>query len=291
MKTIGLLGLGPLGSAITERLLNAGYDLGVWDRDRKARDIFKGRVAIASNLRDLVQRSDYMLMALPDPSSVADACFSAQGVYDGLRPSKIVASVTTIEPVTSRNIARRFQRKRAFFLETPVIGGAELAGRGELVTLVGGDRRAYQEMLGVLKSYSRSVFYIGGNGAALAVKLALSHLAASYAETLAEAILLVEKSDVDPSVLLQILGSSEQVLLLSMKKRREIAERNYERVQKLSDMLEDIRLAHTMAREKDIVAPILSLMEELYTVGLLSGLGDEDYTAIAEVARKLNRKG
>jgi len=207
LKTIGFLDLGYLGSGIAERLLTAGYTLIVWDQDRKAREAFRGRVALATNIRDLVQKADQVFVMLENTKAVLDASLSTQGIYDNLRPNKIVVSTSTIAPSVSLQLSDKFKRKRAFFIEAPVIGSPEMASRGELVTLVGGDREAYQQVLDVLKTFSAKVFYIGGNGAALTLKLVLMHVLAAQTEALSEASIITERNGLDPRFLVQVLKS------------------------------------------------------------------------------------
>jgi len=290
LKTVGFLGLSGLGLTIAERLLNAGYTLIVWDRNRKERESFRGRASVAEGLRELVQKADHIFVSLEDTSAVLDASLSPQGIYDSLKPGKIVVGVTTISPAASVQLADRFRRKRAFFLEAPVVGGADVARSGELIALVGGDRTAYQEVLGAIKTFSNRVYYVGGNGAALTLKLVFMGLLAARAEILGEAAVLLEKKGIDPSFLVQLVETTGDTVFPAGDDARSVSGRNYQGKYTLGALLEDLRLATEVAKDVRASTPLLNLLESIYAAASIRGYDAEGYTAIAELLREINKK-
>lgn len=221
------------------------------------------------------------MMLFQDARSVFDMCTSPQGIYDAMKPGKVVVSLDPVPPSSLAQLVDKLRRKGAIFLEAPVIGGASAAERGELITLVGGDRNSYQEILGIIKTFSSRVFYVGDAESALALKLALSVVAASYSEALGEAQLLAKRAGVDPRILAQVLEAAAG----------EIFGAEPEGGEELGVLLGELRLAAELARDRAAAVPVTAVVESMYAAAAARGLGGAGYRAIAQFLEELNGDG
>ncbi len=287
MKTVGLIGLEGPAAKVAERLLSAGHGLVLWDKSKKARDVFKGRAELAESTRDLAQRSDVVLIMLPNPGEVVEICTTSQGIYDSMKPGKIVAVLSATLPSHSTQLSEKLRRRGAVFVEAPVIGGLEEIERGSAITLVSGGRTAYQELLEVLKSFSGRVYYLGEGYSAMAAKLAISLMAASYAEALGEAVALASKAGVDMKAFAQVLSSVYGDRMPFGQTIAGVLEGSTKQSVSLQLLLTELRLAVETAEERNVPIPVAGLLDALYTAALSKGMGNEDYTAIAGFVRGL----
>ncbi|MGC8555569.1 MAG: NAD(P)-dependent oxidoreductase [Conexivisphaera sp.] len=288
MKTVGLIGLEGPASRVAERLLGAGHSLVLWDKSRKARDAFKGRAELAESTRDLAQRADILLMMLPNPWEVFDICTTSQGIYDSMKPGKIVAVLSASLPSHSPQLSEKLRRRGAIFVEAPVIGGNEEISRGSAVTLVSGGRAAYQELLDVLKSFSSRVYYLGENFSAMTVKLAVSIIAAAYAEALGEAAALAASAGIDMRAFAQVIASVHGDRMPFGTPVSEALEGSPGPSVDLASLLTELRLAIATAEERNLAVPATGLLGSLYTAAVPRGMGAEDYTSVIRLVRELS---
>ncbi len=284
---MGLIGLEGPAAKVAERLLGAGHEVVLWDKSKKLRDAFKGRAELAESTRDLAQRADVLLMMLPDPNEVVEICTTSQGIYDSMKPGKIVAVLSASLPSHSVQLSEKLRRRGAAFVEAPVIGGIEEIERGSAITLVSGGRAAYQELLEVLKSFSSRVYYMGEGFSAMAAKLAISLMAASYAEALGEAVALASSAGVDMKAFAQVVSSVCGERLPFGISVGEVLDGSPRPSVSLSTLLTELRLAIATADERNVAIPSAGLLNGLYTAAL-SGGGDADYTAIVGFVKGLS---
>ncbi|BBE42828.1 putative dehydrogenase [Conexivisphaera calida] len=289
MKTVGLIGLEGPAAKVAERLLSAGHELVLWDKSKKIRDAFKGRADLAESTRDLAQRADILLMMLPNPNEVVEICTTSQGIYDSMKPGKIVAVLSAALPSHSAQLSEKLRRRGATFVEAPVIGGVGEIERGSAVTLVSGGRAAYQELLEVLKSFSSRVYYMGEGFSAMAAKLAVSIIAASYVEALGEATALATSAGVDMKAFAQVISSVYGDRMPFGTSVGEALEGSPKPSINLTSLITELRLAIATADERNVAIPTAGLLDSLYTAALSRG-GDGDYTAIVGFVKGLSAR-
>ncbi|HEU16861.1 MAG TPA: NAD(P)-dependent oxidoreductase [Nitrososphaeria archaeon] len=289
MKTVGLIGLEGPAAKVAERLLSAGHELVLWDKSKKIRDAFKGRADLAESTRDLAQRADILLMMLPNPGEVVEICTTSQGIYDSMKPGKIVAVLSAALPSHSAQLSEKLRRRGATFVEAPVIGGMGEIERGSAVTLVSGGRAAYQELLEVLKSFSSRVYYMGEGFSAMAAKLAVSIIAASYVEALGEATALASSAGVDMKAFAQVISSVYGDRMPFGTSVGEALDGSPKPSVSLTSLLTELRLAIATADERNVAIPAAGLLDSLYTAALSRG-GDGDYTTIVGFVKGLSAR-
>jgi 3-hydroxyisobutyrate dehydrogenase-like beta-hydroxyacid dehydrogenase len=289
LKTVGLIGLEGPAAKVAERLLSAGHELVLWDKSKKIRDAFKGRADLAESTRDLAQRADILLMMLPNPGEVVEICTTSQGIYDSMKPGKIVAVLSAALPSHSAQLSEKLRRRGATFVEAPVIGGMGEIERGSAVTLVSGGRAAYQELLEVLKSFSSRVYYMGEGFSAMAAKLAVSIIAASYVEALGEATALASSAGVDMKAFAQVISSVYGDRMPFGTSVGEALDGSPKPSVSLTSLLTELRLAMATADERNVAIPAAGLLDSLYTAALSRG-GDGDYTTIVGFVKGLSAR-
>ncbi|MCS6768592.1 MAG: NAD(P)-dependent oxidoreductase [Candidatus Nitrosocaldus sp.] len=295
---VGLIGTGMMGSAIARRLLASGYTLTVYNRSRWKAEALKGYGAVVADTpMDAAARSDLLITVLKDEHALEDVLFSSNGVVHA-RSARgdsdggawlTLADVSTINPNASRAIASRLNDHCIAMLDTPVMGGPQLAEQGMLVMMVGGSRERFERFTNVFSTIANRIFYIGGNGSAHTMKLALNLQIAMIAAALSEGILLVERSGLDAMLFLEILNSTYFKTGMSERKGPRMVRGEYEKSFALEMMLKDVKTINDAARALDVSLPMASMLEQLYRLASKTELADRDYTALLEFLRMVNR--
>ncbi|GBC72668.1 2-hydroxy-3-oxopropionate reductase [archaeon HR04] len=311
---IGLIGTGMMGSAIARRLLASGYTLIVYNRSRWKAEALKGYGAmVAETPMDVAKQVELLITVVKDEHALEDVLFSSNGVVyakhyreggkkgydrdgsgsddgDGSGDGWLtLADVSTINPFASKAIASRLNEHGIIMLDTPVMGGPQLAEQGNLVMMVGGSREHFERFIDVFNRMAGRIFYIGCNGSAHTMKLALNLQIAMIAAALSEGILLVERSGLDPMLFLEILNSTYFKTGMSERKGPRMVKGEYEKSFALEMMLKDVKTINDAARALDISLPMASMLEQCYRLASKTELADKDYTALLEFLRIANR--
>ncbi len=289
MNKIGVIGVGMLGNAVAEHLLDSGFQVSAYNRTKeKTTDLENKGVKIFTSPKDVALNSELVIIIVKDAKAVKEISFGKDGVIEGKHEKLIVADMSTIDPTESKKISEQFQDKGIYKLDIPVMGGPNVAISGELVMMVSGDKNSYEYCKNVFEKIANKVFFLGGNGVAHSVKLAMNLQITMLALALSEGIILLKKSNVDPKIFLEILNSTYFKTGMSEKKAYKMIEGNYDATFTLANLKKDISTMTNTAKSLGIELPMISKAEEVYENAINEGLGDIDYTGIIEYIKKIN---
>ena len=207
---IGIIGIGMLGEAVAENLLNLGYDISVYNRTKeKARGVEIKGATVMSSPKAVAENAELVIIIVKDAVAVREVSFGKNGIIESTNKKLIVADMSTIDSVESKNIANEFQRNKIQKLEIPVMGGPNVAITGKLVMMVSGPKTSFDYCKEIFDKIANKVFFLGEQGTANSIKLAMNLQITMLALSLSEGITLVEKSKVDPKIFLKVLKTKE----------------------------------------------------------------------------------
>ncbi|MDP2119987.1 MAG: NAD(P)-dependent oxidoreductase [Hoeflea sp.] len=194
--SIALLGTGLMGLPMARRLLGAGFDLTVWNRDpAKAAPLADEGARIALDPTEAVGRATHIITMLTDGAAVDHVLFHT-GVAGALRAGATVIDMSSIRPSQARDHAARLSERGVRHLDAPVSGGTKGAQAGTLAIMAGGDEQVFAEALDLFKPMGRAV-RVGPSGAGQLAKLANQAIVGITIGAVAEATLLVSQGGGD----------------------------------------------------------------------------------------------
>ena len=289
MKKIGIVGLGMLGNAVALHLLDSGFEVTVFNRnkDKTVQAEEKGATVVNSP-KEVAQKSDLLIIVVKDADAVKQVSFEDNGIVDGKNNELIVADMSTIDPSESKNISEKFQEFNINKLDIPVMGGPNVAITGDLVMMASGDKASFEECKSVFEKIANKVFFLGDMGVAHSIKLAMNLQITMLALALSEGITLVKKADVDPKIFLEILNSTYFKTGMSENKAFKMIDGKYEPTFTLENLKKDITTMTNAAKSLGIELPMIKKAEEVYGNAVNEGLGSIDYTGIIEYIKRIN---
>ena len=287
---IGIIGTGFLGKAVASRLLGTGYKLTIFNRTReKTEDLKKLGATITEHPREVAEASDLVITVVKDSAAMQAVSFDRNGIIYGKHEGLTIADMSTIDLVSSRIIAKKFLDEGIEMMDTPVMGGPNLAEKGELVVMVGGKRKTYEKYKQVFIDIGNKIFYLGENGTAHAMKLALNLQISLLALSLSEGIILARKSGLDPHTFLEVLNSTYFKTGMSLNKGPKMTSGRFEPTFTLKMMKKDLDAINKTAKDFAAYLPMAKLADELYQNAMESGFGELDYTGILAFLEKGRR--
>jgi 3-hydroxyisobutyrate dehydrogenase-like beta-hydroxyacid dehydrogenase len=208
-EVLGFVGIGRMGGPMTSRLLDAGYQLCVYDKDPKATAALAARgVKIAKSLGEVASAAEIVLMSLPTPDIVKAVTLGENGLAHGNRVNTII-DLSTTGPGVASLVAKGLADRKITLVDAPVSGGIAGAQKGTLAVMVSCPNDVYgSKAEPILKNFGK-LFYTGEKpGLAQTAKLVNNLLAAAALVISSEGMAMGVKAGLDPKILLDIINVS-----------------------------------------------------------------------------------
>ncbi|MDE1724772.1 MAG: NAD(P)-dependent oxidoreductase [Thaumarchaeota archaeon] len=283
---VGIIGTGLLGSAVVKRLA-LFHKIHVYNRTKeKARDLEQYGVQIEDSPMTLAKKCNLVITIVKDAQAVEQVSFGENGITQGKHDGLIVADMSTINPTASRKIAKKFAESGISMIDTPVMGGPNLAEKGQMIVMVGGKKEIYEKCKIVLDLIGEKTFHLGDNGSGHAMKITMNSQIALLALSISEGIILARKSGLDPTTFLEVLNSTYFKTGMSSIKGPKMAKGNFEPSFFLEMMQKDLDEINTTAKKVGAKLPMTELANKIYQNAVRNGFGNLDYTGILAYLEK-----
>jgi 3-hydroxyisobutyrate dehydrogenase-like beta-hydroxyacid dehydrogenase len=275
--TVGLIGLGRMGSAIGERLLDAGYALLVWNRtSAKAGPLVeRGAVACASPA-DLA-RADVILVSLADDAAVEAVAAAVTGAAG---PGTVLADLSTISASASARVASLTAQSSVAYVRAPVSGNPDVVRAGNLAFIVSGEQDPIERVEPVLLAVGPTVHRVGEAEEARVVKLAVNLMIAGLAQLMSEALVLGEAAGVSREALLRVMATSAAGAPFVKYKTEPLLRDDFSATFTTALMEKDIDLVLDAAGDTGVELPVARQMKGLLRAAAEAGYADDDFMAL-----------
>jgi 3-hydroxyisobutyrate dehydrogenase len=289
MTKIGIIGTGMLGNAVGLHLLKSGFDLTVYNRTKEKTNELKNNGAqVVDSPKSVAENSELIIIVVKDADVVKEVSFGKNGIIDGKHEGLTIADMSTINPVESKKISKNFLEHKIIKLDIPVMGGPNVAITGELVLMASGDKKTFDRFRNVFEKIANKIFFLGEDGTAHLVKLAMNLQITMLALALSEGITLVRSANVDPKIFLDILNSTYFKTGMSENKAYKMIQEEFDVTFTLANLKKDISTITDTAKSFGIKLPMIEKAEEIYKEAVKKGFGNIDYTGILAYIKKNN---
>ena len=284
MTAIGVVGLGAMGSRIAGRLASVGHEVYVTNRTRARADALIDQGAIwCDSPRDTARSADVVISMVTDSAALEAVASGPDGLLAGLSSGKVHVDMSTVSPTASRALAERVSARGASMVAAPVSGSLPAVEQGTLSIIAGGDADAYTRVEPLLRQLGRTVTFVGDNGHALLLKLAINISLGVQMLAFSEGLLLAERGGVARQVALDVLASStigSPMLQARAPLLLDLPDRAWFDV---TQMQKDIRLALDSARALGVPLPSTEVADDMLTSARARGYEHRDIAALFRV--------
>lgn len=291
MANLGFVGLGLMGSRIAKRLLEAGYEVSGYNRTRsKAEPLIDSGMVRKNSPKEVAQAADITFSMVTDTAALSSITEGDDGILAGLSAGKIYVDMSTVSPKAIRVLSDRVADSGAQLLEAPVSGSLPAAESGTLILYIGGNADALERVRPVFENISQKIIHVGGNGQAIAMKVAINLNLPVQLVSLFEGVLLAERSGVSRDAALDGLLNSVAAST-AMKYRGPFMLKMPEEVWFSAAMMKkDIQLALELGEETGVELRTVKLVDELLDQAIEMGWGDEDFAVLYKVVEQLSAR-
>jgi 3-hydroxyisobutyrate dehydrogenase-like beta-hydroxyacid dehydrogenase len=287
---VGFAGLGDMGQAIVPRLIAAGHTVTGWNRTKqKAEPLFRLGMRWARSPRQLASESEIVFSIVTDSDAVKALALGENGIISGLRKDAVYLDMSTIDPEASREIGAEFAKAGLTMMDAPVSGTTLTLGQGKASLMVGGDKEAFQRVEPVLLAIGPKVTYIGKQGLAVQLKVALNLTLVIEVIGFCEGVALAEKGGVAREVavdamLKSVVASPVITYRAPLILEGHISDATYGSV---NLQQKDVLLALGLGRKMGVPMPLGAAANEMLNACRGLGLEHNDFVTVYEVYRKL----
>lgn len=277
MATVGVVGLGAMGSRIARRLGDAGHELVVWNRDpAKAESLVAAGALAAATPADAARRAEAVITMVADPRALVDVTEGTDGVVGGLGDGTTLIQMSTVGPDSTSRLAALLPAEA--LLDSPVLGSVAEVESGTLSVFLGGAPEPVEHWLPVLSTLG-TVFHLGPVGAGTAAKLVANTTLVGVIGIIGEALALAERLGLSRNAAFEVLGKTA---LAGQAERRRSAVESGEYPPRFALYLarKDADLILAEAAKTGLELRLTKAADEWLADAENAGLGDKDYSAV-----------
>ncbi len=285
---IGFIGLGIMGKPMARNILAGGYtELYVWNRSVGPAEELASEGAVFASKEQIGRECDVILTMLPNSPQVLSVMLGEDGVARYMHAGQVFIDMSSINPVSSREIAAELAKIGVEMLDAPVSGGEPKAVDGTLSFMVGGKQEVFDRFEPLLRTMGSSVIRCGEIGAGNTTKLANQIIVACNIQAVAEALTLAQKAGVDPAVVVEAIKGGLAGSTVMNAKAPMMIVGNDKPGFKIDLHIKDLKNALDCAHEVGAPLPMTAEAMEILQLISHSGGGNKDHSAIAQYYEKL----
>ena len=287
-EKIGFIGLGIMGRGMSANLLQAGFEVCVWNRTASRMEALVAAGAGAGESpADVAAKSDIIITCVSDTPDVEAVILGENGVIHGAKAGSLVIDMSTISPQVTQEIAAKLAEKGVAMLDAPISGGSEGAAKGTLSIMVGGDAAQVERAMPAFKAMGKAITHVGGTGAGQTVKLVNQILVVGTMLAVSEALLFAQAGGLDLQKTLEAVSQGAAGSWMLSNRGPQVIKRDWRPGFTIDLQQKDVRLALKAADELGVPLLGTAMVFNLYRTLQQRGLGSEGNHALVKALENL----
>ena len=283
--TVGLIGLGAMGSGMARSLRRAGHAPFVFDVRQEVAQAFAadGGVACASPA-ELARQSTVVVSVVVNAAQTESVLFGDDGCGCAMPPGSVFVMCSTVDPNWSVALEARLAALGILYIDAPISGGAAKAASGEMTMMTAGRPEAYAVAEPYLNAMAAKVYKLGDKaGAGSTVKIINQLLAGVHIAAAAEAMALGLREGVDPAALYEVITHSAGNSWMFENRMAHVLAADYTPLSAVDIFVKDLGLVLDMARASKFPLPLSSTAHQMFMQASTAGFAKEDDSAVIKI--------
>jgi L-threonate 2-dehydrogenase len=284
--TVGMIGLGIMGSAMSANLLRAGFEVLGYDvLARRRNEHRQAGGSVARSCREVAKRCAILVTSLPSSEALLA---TAAELARSPRVRQVVIETSTLPIPVKKEARRRLAARGVMLLDCPLSGTGAQARAKDLIVYASGDRGAYRRTALVMDGFSRAHYYVGAFGAGSKMKFIANLLVAIHNVAAAEAFVLARKAGLDPALMLKVIADGAGSSRMLQVRGPMMVKGDYSHAtMKVQVWQKDMTIIGDFARKLDCPTPLFAASAPIYTAAMAMGRSAEDTAAVCAVLEEM----
>ena len=287
-QRIGWIGVGKMGNPMATNLLNAGYEMRVFDIVPTAMKALADLGATpADSPLDVADQVDVIVSMIPDDAALEEISTGSQGIFQSSKQELIYIDMSTVSPAVSADIGRLAEEKGIGYLRAPVSGSTESAVNAALTILASGPRDTFEQCRDIFDKLGQKVFYVGKGDQGRYLKLLVNMMVGITSAMTAEALVFGKRGGIEWDQMIDIINNSVVASPLIGFKVQLLKERDFAPMFTAAQMAKDFDLALDSGRKTNMPMPLTALVRQLYGAMKATGKGELDYFGLVALMEEM----
>ena len=289
-SSVGMLGLGIMGSAMSANLREAGFKVIGFDVSAARLDAFAEAGGIpARSAREVAQHADIVISVLPSVSALEASVSGAEGMLAADRADLVLVEASTL-PIEDKERIRAQCAPRITMLDCPLSGTGAQALTKDLSVYASGDATSCARCAPVFAGFARSQHYLGAFGNGSKMKFVANLLVAIHNVSTAEAFVLGMKAGLDPEMIYKVVGDGAgSSRMFQVRGPLMVSGEYLPATMKVEIWQKDMKIISEFAADLGCPTPLLAASAAYYTAAMAQGRGAEDTAAVCAVMEEMAR--
>ncbi|MCB2195996.1 MAG: NAD(P)-dependent oxidoreductase [Bacteroidetes bacterium] len=243
-KKIGWIGLGAMGTPMAKNLINAGYNLTVYNRtSSKSNKLVEIGAQASDSPQKLFDETDIVFLMISDDYAVKSVFNGDEGLLKSSSKGKVIINMSTVSPQISRDLAKTCNENGNTYVDAPVSGSIKQATDASLVIMVGADENTFKSIEPLLEVLGKKAFLIGSVGRGNETKLAVNLFLSIITQGLSEVVLFANELGVESNQILNVINEGGLSSPYVKAKSQAILHNEYPSAFSLKHMAKDLKIA------------------------------------------------
>ena len=286
--TVGLIGLGSMGSGMAQSLRRAGHTVHVFDVRREVAAAFAKDGGVAHHtLASLGAACDVIVSVVVNAAQTESVLFgdaTTPGCTSSMKPGSVFVMCSTVDPNWSVALEARLEAMGLQYVDAPISGGAAKAAAGQMTMMTAAKPAAYAVAEPLLNAMAAKVYKLGDSaGAGSKVKIINQLLAGVHIAAAAEAMALGLREGVDAAALYEVITHSAGNSWMFENRMAHVLAADYTPLSAVDIFVKDLGLVLDMARASKFPLPLSSTAHQMFMQASTAGFAKEDDSAVIKI--------
>ena len=284
-NSVGLIGLGAMGSGMAQSLRRAGHTPCVFDvRSSVAQAFAKDGGNACATPAELARQCSIVVSVVVNAAQTEDVLFGEAGCAGVMQPGNVFVMCSTVDPNWSVTLEARLAALGILYIDAPISGGAARAASGEMTMMSAGKPEAYAVAEPFLRAMAGTLYKLGDKaGAGSTVKIINQLLAGVHIAAAAEAMALGLREGVDPAALYEVITHSAGNSWMFENRMVHVLAADYTPLSSVDIFVKDLGLVLDMARASKFPLPLSSTAHQMFMQASTAGFAKEDDSAVIKI--------
>lgn len=286
-RVVGFIGIGVMGRSMAKHLLDAGYQLRVYNRTKsRASELLDAGAVWCDDPAEVASHADVVITIVGFPKDVEEVYFGNKGIFSSIRSGSVIVDMTTSEPALATRIYESAKKRSVSALDAPVSGGDTGAKEARLSIMVGGDVETFDSVLPLFELMGKNIVHQGPAGSGQHCKMCNQIAIAANMLGVCEAVGYAYESGLDPNKVLDSISSGAAgSWSLSNLAPRMIAGNSSPGFY-VKHFIKDMRIATSSSDDLGFDTPALDLALSMYERLAANGGEDNGTQALIKLYRE-----
>lgn len=288
---LGFIGLGIMGKPMAKNLINAGYELAVYDhKEATVREVADCGAKACSSVKEVAEQCEVIITMLPNSPHVKEVVLGEGGVLESAKPGTLVVDMSSIAPTVSIEIHDALKEKGMRMIDAPVSGGEPKAIDGTIAIMVGGDEADFLQAKPYFDVLGSSAILVGAIGSGNTCKLTNQIIVALNIAALSEGLMLAKMTGTDPEKVFEAIKGGLAGSTVMNAKSPMILSGNFKPGFRIDLHIKDLQNALDTGEKYEAPLPLTEEVQKVLKKLSANGCGNLDHSAIAKHYEELAGK-